>query len=79
MGLHAGWIAPRSDAKAVFRLFTSSWMNVLLLTIPFGWLAYFLQWNAMAIFVLVGPCSSREAAVSIRTQHGCAQTLALSA
>lgn len=53
-GLHAGWIAPRSDATAVLRLFTSSWMNLLLLAIPFGWLAFFLHWNAIAIFVLVG-------------------------
>ncbi len=53
----------------MFRLFTSSWMNVLLLTIPFGWLAYFLQWNAMAIFVLVGSPSTHEAVASIRTQN----------
>ena len=51
----AGWIAPRTDAKAVARLFTSSWMNLLLLAVPFGWIAYFLHWNPIAIFVLVSP------------------------
>ena len=42
----AGWISPRSDARAVARLFTSSWMNLFLLAVPLGWLAYFLHWNA---------------------------------
>ena len=49
----AGWISPRSDARAVARLFTSSWMNLFLLAVPLGWLAYFLRWNAIAVFVLV--------------------------
>ena len=52
-GLCAGLIALRTDAKAVARLFTSSWMNLLLLCVPFGWLAYFLHWDSIAIFVLV--------------------------
>ena len=65
-GLHAGWIAPRSDAKAVLRLFTSSWMNLLLLTIPFGWLAFFLHWNAIAIFVLVGTHPSYSGCMATR-------------
>ena len=28
-------------------------MNVLLLAVPFGWLAYFLHWDPIAVFVLV--------------------------
>ncbi len=50
----AGWVSPRSDAKAVLRLFTNSWMSLLLLAIPFGFAAHFAHWDSIAIFVLVG-------------------------
>lgn len=50
----AGWISPKTDGKALLRLFTNSWMSLLLLAIPFGYAAHFAHWDSIAIFVLVG-------------------------
>jgi hypothetical protein len=35
-------------------------MNLLLLAVPLGWLAYFLHWNAIAVFVLVSIRSKKK-------------------
>ena len=55
---NAGWISPRTDAKALFRLFTGSWMSLLLLAIPFALAAHLAHWGAIAVFVLVRPLHS---------------------
>eukprot|EP00884_Botryococcus_braunii_P017948 jgi/Botrbrau1/4837/Bobra.0325s0048.1 len=47
-----GWIAPKTDAAAVWHLFTSSYMNLLLVSVPLGFLAQYLNWGAPAIFSL---------------------------
>lgn len=49
-----GFFAPASDAKAISSLIFSSYLNVLLLIIPFGFLAHFLNWPAGLRFSLVG-------------------------
>lgn len=49
----AGWVSPRSDAVAIWRLFTGSWMSLLLLAVPFGWIAHFVHWGSVPVFVLV--------------------------
>jgi Ca2+:H+ antiporter len=41
-----GYFAPVSDAKAISGLILSSWLNVLLLSVPFGFVAQFLNWPA---------------------------------
>ena len=49
----AGMFAPLSDLRAISGLIFSSWMNVFLVSIPLGFCAYFLNWGAVPIFVLV--------------------------
>lgn len=49
----AGYFAPVSDAKAIAGLITSSYLNVLLLSIPFGFAAHFCGWPALLRFGLV--------------------------
>lgn len=38
---------------ALLRLITSSYMSLLLITVPLGWAAYFANWGPIAVFVLV--------------------------
>jgi Ca2+:H+ antiporter len=47
-----GWIAPKTDARALWSLFTSSWMNVLLITAPLGIAAHHLNWGPVTVFAL---------------------------
>lgn len=56
-GGEAGWFAPKTDAVAVWRLFTSSYINILLISVPLGFLAKQVNWGAAAIFGLVPPSS----------------------
>lgn len=42
-----------TDLRAYYQLIIGSWMNLLLLAVPLGWVAYFLHWGSMAIFLLV--------------------------
>jgi len=49
----AGYFAPVADFKAISNLILSSWLNVLLLSVPFGFLAHFLNWPASLRFGLV--------------------------
>ena len=51
------------------RLFTSSWMNIFLLAVPLGWLAYFLHWNAIAVFVLVSMPSQKRKMPFMSSAH----------
>jgi hypothetical protein len=48
-----GFFSPASDAKAISSLIFSSYLNVLLLVIPFGFVAHFLNWPAALRFSLV--------------------------
>jgi hypothetical protein len=52
-GCAAGWVSPRTDVAAIWRLFTGSWMSLLLLAVPFGWIAHFVHWGSVPVFVLV--------------------------
>ncbi|KAK9852807.1 hypothetical protein WJX84_009290 [Apatococcus fuscideae] len=47
-----GIISPMTDFRAYYQLVIGSWMNVLLLAVPLGWVAYFLHWGSMAVFLL---------------------------
>jgi hypothetical protein len=49
-----GFFSPAKDAKAISGLIFSSYLNVLLLVVPFGFLAHFLNWPAGLRFSLVG-------------------------
>jgi len=49
----AGLIAPASDFKAIFGLIFGSWMNVMLVCAPAGWLSGLLGWGATPTFLLV--------------------------
>lgn len=49
-----GYFSPAKDAKAISGLIFSSYLNVLLLVIPFGFVAHFLNWPAGLRFSLVG-------------------------
>jgi Ca2+:H+ antiporter len=47
-----GFFSPAKDAKAISGLIFSSYLNVLLLVVPFGFLAHFLNWPAGLRFSL---------------------------
>ncbi|KAK9829782.1 hypothetical protein WJX72_007883 [[Myrmecia] bisecta] len=51
-GKAPGVWSPRSDARAIGSLLLSSWLNLLCLAVPLGYIAHGLKWNAMAIFIL---------------------------
>jgi Ca2+:H+ antiporter len=53
-----GFFSPAKDAKAISGLIFSSYLNVLLLVVPFGFLAHFLNWPAGLRFSLVGTLPS---------------------
>ena len=48
----AGWFAFGTDAKAIYGLIMSSWLNVLLVMAPLGIMAHYLNWGAVAVFVM---------------------------
>jgi hypothetical protein len=45
--------SPKTDAKAIFGMLTSSWINVLLVIAPLGYVADKLEWGAVSVFCLV--------------------------
>lgn len=47
-----GVFAPRQDFKAIFGLIFGSWMNVLLICLPVGWLSGLLGWGSIPTFLL---------------------------
>ena len=47
-----GWFAFKSDAKAIYGLIMSSWMNILLVMAPLGILSHYLHWGPIAVFLL---------------------------
>ena len=49
----AGIVSLTGDTKAVWGLLTSSWLNLLLLSVPLGYAAHFLNWSPIARFSLV--------------------------
>ena len=51
----AGWIPGKTDAKALWGLLTGSWLNLLLIVVPIGWVVHFCHLNAVLVFVLVRP------------------------
>ena len=57
-GMFAGWIPGRNDAKALLGLLTSSWLNLMLLVVPVGWICHFCHVNSIVVFVLVSPLLS---------------------
>ena len=48
----ADWFNPVGDAVALKNLFLDSWLNILLLTAPFGWASHFAGWDSYATFIL---------------------------
>ena len=54
-----------SDARTLLRLFTNNFLNLLLLAIPFGWVAHFVHWPPVAVFVLVRCCWRRRCCRSL--------------
>lgn len=51
--LCTGWIPGKTDAKALWGLLTSSWLNLLLLVVPIGWAVHFAHLNSILVFCLV--------------------------
>jgi hypothetical protein len=51
--VNSAWWSPKTDIKASLHLLTSSWLNVLLLTIPFAFASEYMHWNATTVFLLV--------------------------
>lgn len=51
----AGVIAVKGDVTAIWGLLTSSYLNVLLLSVPLGYLAHALNWAPLLRFSLVIP------------------------
>ena len=49
----AGVFAPVDDAKAVWAMLTSSWMNLLLVCIPLGIVSGIMKMNPTLVFVSV--------------------------
>jgi len=49
----AGWIPGKTDAKALYGLLTSSWLNLMLLVVPVGWICHFCHVNSIVVFILV--------------------------
>ncbi|DBB15303.1 TPA: hypothetical protein ACH3X3_003560 [Trebouxia sp. C0006] len=47
-----GWIPGKTDAKALYGLLTSSWLNLMLLVVPVGWICHFCHVNSIAVFIL---------------------------
>ena len=54
--LGAGVIAVKGDVTAIWGLLTSSYLNVLLLSVPLGYLAHALSWAPLLRFSLVISC-----------------------
>lgn len=48
------WWNPTRDLDSSVHLLTGSWLNVLLLTVPFAFAAEMLHWAPTTIFLLVG-------------------------
>ncbi|CAL8470121.1 g9663 [Coccomyxa elongata] len=47
-----GILSPKTDAVALLRLVTGSWMSLFLIAVPLGLSAQFFNWGPIAIFVL---------------------------
>ncbi|BDA44139.1 Ca(2+)/H(+) antiporter [Coccomyxa sp. Obi] len=47
-----GILSPKTDAVALSRLVTGSWMSLFLIAVPLGLCAQFFNWGPIAIFVL---------------------------
>ena len=43
---------PKKDLSETFKLIKGSWVNLLLVFVPFGVVAHFAKWNATVIFFL---------------------------
>jgi hypothetical protein len=54
--------SPGSDLRAILGLLMGSWLNLLLVLVPLGWLSHKLDWSPTATFVLVRshPCTSPQ-------------------
>ncbi|WIA16600.1 hypothetical protein OEZ85_013267 [Tetradesmus obliquus] len=48
----SAWWSPKTDISASLHLLTSSWLNVLLLTIPFAFASEYMHWSATTVFLL---------------------------
>ena len=51
--LCAGVISVKGDLTAIWGLLTSSYLNVLLLSVPLGYLAHAMNWAPLLRFSLV--------------------------
>jgi hypothetical protein len=49
----SAWWNPQKDIQASLHLLTSSWLNVLLLSIPFAFASEYMHWSATTVFLLV--------------------------
>lgn len=50
---YAGWVPGKTDAKALWGLLIGSWLNLLLIVVPIGWVVHFCHLNSVLVFVLV--------------------------
>lgn len=54
----SGMWNPRQDLKGVREIFLpswdnyGSWLNILIILTPVGWIAHFMHWSAYAIFII---------------------------
>ena len=60
--------SPKTDAKAIWGLLTGSWLNVMLVLAPLGYIAHHQQWSATLVFCLV-----RSLASALPCESACAE------
>ena len=50
--VHAGWWSTQTDLIGARKLLLGSWLNVLLICLPLGWVSHFVKWSPYATFLL---------------------------
>lgn len=49
----SAWWNPKKDIQSSIHMITGSWLNLLLLLIPFAFVSEFMHWSATTVFLLV--------------------------
>jgi hypothetical protein len=49
----SAWWSRKTDIHASLHLLTSSWLNLLLLSVPFAFASEYMHWSATTVFLLV--------------------------
>lgn len=52
-GPASAWWNPKQDLTTSWHMLTSSWLNLMLLAIPFAFVSEYMHWNATTVFLLV--------------------------